>query len=115
MKPEQVMQINLVNWFGWAYPDYKEDLHHFANERKCSYNEGRTLKRMSVQAGVLDLFLALPRQNWGGLWLELKITPNELTKEQKEFMKRKQKNGYVCAAVWDKWEEGKDIIIEYLK
>lgn len=114
LKPEQVDHINIVNWFNYQFPELKEDLHHFANERKCTVMEGRTLKRMGVQKGVLDFFLALPLDGYSGFWLELKVGKNKPTAEQQAFMKRKTERGYLCACCWG-FEAAKELILTYLR
>ena len=53
---EQIDHINIVNWFNYQFPELSEDLHHFANERTCSVQQGRILKRMGVKRGVSDFF-----------------------------------------------------------
>ena len=114
LKPEQIEQINLINWFNHQYPQYSDDLHHFANERRCSVQEGITLKRMGVKRGVADLFLAVPLNGKSGLWIELKIGKNKLTKDQKEFLSRKRLRGYDAMCVYGK-ESAKEIIKSYLE
>lgn len=114
LKPEQIIQINLVNWFNYKYPELEEDLCHIANERKCSVNEGRILKRMGVKKGICDLFLAFPTAKYAGLWLEIKSETGKLTNEQIEFIKRKNQKGYFAIAVWG-FEAAKKEIIIYLK
>ena len=114
LKPEQILQINLINWFRFKFPDLADDLHHFANERKCSFDEGRKLKRMGVTKGVSDLFLALPLNGFHGLWIELKTEKGKLKHEQMEFIERKNQRGYVAIAVWG-LETAQKIIIDYLR
>jgi len=114
LKPEQIDHINLINWFNHQFQELKDDLHHFANERKCSVQTGRTLKRMGVKKGVLDFFLALPQNGCHGFWLELKVGNNKLTPEQVQFMNRKTQRGYLCAACWG-WEAGKELLLTYLR
>ncbi len=99
LKPEQIDHINLVNWFNHTYPELAEDFHHFANERKCSVQQGRLLKRMGVKKGVSDFFLAVPVGAYHGLWIELKVGKGKLSKEQVDFLDRKASKGYaaVCA------------------
>jgi hypothetical protein len=118
LTPEQIDHINLVNWFHHDYPELADDFHHFANERKCSMNEGRKLKRMGVKRGVLDFFLALPIQHkdgfwWAGLWVELKVGKGKLTPEQSAFIHRKLQRGYEAVAVWGE-EAAKAVILTYL-
>ena len=116
LQPEQIDHINLVNWFNHEFPELSEDLHHFANERKCSIQQGRTLKRMGVKKGVADFFLAIPNieDDFHGLWIELKVGNGKLSKEQKQFLSRKNENGYLSLAAWG-WESAKVIILTYLK
>jgi hypothetical protein len=114
LKPEQIEQINFINWFHYNYPQYSDDLHHFANERKCSELEGKILKRMGVKKGVSDLFLALPLNGKSGLWIELKVGNNKPSQEQKEFLARKIIRGYDAMCVYGA-KTAKEIIITYLK
>jgi hypothetical protein len=114
LKPEQIDHINLVNWFHFTFPELADDFHHFANERKCSVHEGRTLKKMGVKRGVADFFLAFPIDNKAGLWIELKVGNNKPTSEQIDFLVRKSSRGYDAACVWG-FEGAKELILAYLK
>jgi hypothetical protein len=113
LQPEQIEHINIVNWFNYQFPELKDDLHHFANERVCSVQQGRTLKRMGVKRGVADFFLALPLGGKSGLWLELKVGKNKPTKEQMDFLARKAARGYEALVVWG-FDAAKAIILSYL-
>ena len=114
LQPEQAEHINVVNWFNYQFPELADDFHHFANERKCSIQTGRTLKRMGVKKGVSDFFLALPLDGYAGFWLELKVGKNKVTPEQDAFMNRKMARGYLCAACWG-FEAAKELISIYLR
>lgn len=113
LNPEQIDHINLVNWFNHSYPDLQDDFHHFANERRCSIQQGRLLKRMGVKKGVSDFFLAVPRNGKSGLWIELKVGNGKLSNEQRKFIDRKILRNYDAVAVWG-FEAAKEIIIAYL-
>jgi hypothetical protein len=121
LKPEQVIQVNLINWFNSEFPELADDLHHFANERKCSQAEGRLLKRMGVKKGVADLFLALPtfwlnsesKYYFHGLWLELKTEEGRLTGEQFDFLQRKRERGFLAVCTKG-FEAAKQTILVYL-
>jgi len=113
MNPEQIEHINVINWFSFNYPDLADDFHHFANERRCSVQQGRLLKRMGVKKGVSDFFLALGIGGFHGLWIELKAGKGRLTKEQLEFIMRKRERGY-CARVAHGSDEAKEAILTYL-
>ena len=113
MQAEQIDHINLRNWFEHKFPDLADDLHHFANERKCSIAEGRILKKMGVKRGVADFFLALPVSGKSGLWIELKVGKNKPTKEQMYFLGRKSNRGYEAVCVWG-FEAAREVILSYL-
>lgn len=114
MQPERIDHINTVNWFNHHFPELTEDFHHFANERRCSPQEGRMLKRMAVKRGVLDFFLAIPLNGRAGLWVELKVGKNKPTKEQLEFAERKIQRGYDAVFVWGT-DAAREVIKTYLK
>jgi hypothetical protein len=111
---EQIDHINIVNWFNYQYPKLSDDLHHFANERACSIQQGRILKRMGVKRGVSDFFLAIPSNGYHGLWLELKVGKGKLSPEQILFIDRKISNGYMAIAVWG-FDAAIEVIKSYLK
>jgi hypothetical protein len=97
---ERIDHINTVNWFKHHYPELDDDFHHFANERRCSPQEGHILKAMGVKRGVADFFLALPHNGKAGLWIELKVGKNKPSKEQQAFLDRKAQRGYEAICVW---------------
>jgi len=100
LQKEQIEQINFMNWVRENYPSVWDDTYHFANERKCAPWQGKTLKKMGVKSGVADIFVAVPRLQYHGLWIELKAEGGRLSKEQKEFLARSTKRGYLAMAVW---------------
>ena len=111
---ERIDHINTLNWFKHHFPELEDDFHHFANERRCTPQEGRILKRMGVKRGVADFFLAIPQNGKAGLWLELKVGTNKPSKEQQAFLDRKIKRGYECACVWGT-DAAREVISAYLK
>lgn len=113
LNPEQIDHINFLNWFNEAFPALEEDIHHFANERKCSIQQGKLLKRMGVKKGVADFFLALPCGGYHGLWMELKVGKGKLSPEQKRFLAKKTARGYMAVAVWGE-EAAKAVTLTYL-
>jgi hypothetical protein len=111
---ERVDHINTVNWFKHSYPELDDDFHHFANERRCSPQEGLILKKMGVKRGVADFFLALPINGKAGLWIELKVGKNKPSKEQQAFLDRKAQRGYEAVVVWGT-DAAREVIKTYLK
>ena len=114
MRLEDTHQKAYMEWFHAQYPGLADDIHHFANERKCTPWFGKHLKEMGVKKGVADIFLAVPNSGKAGLWIELKVGNGRLTKEQREFLARKTARGYTALAVWG-WEAAKEATITYLK
>lgn len=114
LNPEEIDHINLVNWFHHDYPEFADDFHHFANQRKCSPQYGDKLKQMGVKKGVADFFLGIGKHGFHGLWIELKVGKGKLSKEQIAFIDRKNKRGYLAIAVWGE-TAAKGVIETYLK
>ena len=110
---EQIDHINIVNWFNFNFPELEQDLHHFANERKCSVQQGRLLKRMGVKRGVYDFFIAIPMNGKAGLWIELKTEKGKPSKEQIAFGQRKIKKGYAAFIVYG-YDNAIAVITNYL-
>lgn len=113
MLAEDTLQINLINWFTYNYPQYKDDIYHIALQRRCSVAEGRLFKRMGVKAGMSDLFIPLARNGRHGLWLELKTNTGKLSKHQQEFLARQTANGYM-AVYTHGLEAAQEVIKTYL-
>jgi len=99
MTSEDATQINLLNWLRFNYPDIWEDTIHIANQRSTSIQYGKLLKKMGVKPGVSDLFVAVPKGNFSGLWLELKEGEGKPSKKQQNFLARMTARGYVAVCV----------------
>lgn len=113
MTSEQIAQINIFNWLEWKYPDIFKDTFHFANERRCSIQQGRLLKRMGVKKGVADIFIAVPNDKKSGLWIELKVNNGKASKEQNEFLARMKERNFEAKLAMSE-DEAKYIIYNYL-
>jgi hypothetical protein len=114
LKEEQILQINLINWFKYEWPELSDDIHHFANERKCSFQQGLHLKRMGVTPGVSDIFLGISADGYHGLWIELKTSKGKLSDDQIAFIHKKNQRGYFAVAVWG-LETAQEVIKCYLR
>jgi len=113
MGGEDIIQINLINWLQFHHPEVYEHTLHIANQRSCSQQQGRLLKRMGVKKGVADLFIALPVNGKHGLWLEIKSHGGKPSQEQKVFIARMIRQGYEGSIVYG-LEEAKEAILQYL-
>lgn len=114
MQAEQVAQVNIMNWLQYNYPDEYKDTLHIANERRCSIQQGVLLKKLGVKRGVSDMFMAVPRGGYSGLWIELKVGKGKPSKEQQEFLARMTLRGYMAACVWG-YEGATEVIASYLE
>jgi len=71
------------------------------------------LKAEGAKAGVWDIFLPVPRGRWHGLFIEMKVGGNKLTKPQKEFVFSLSDN--YAFMVFYSWEEARDALISYVR
>ena len=91
---ENQIQIALMAWIKLQLPHIFDYTIHIANQRKTSLQAGALLKKLGVKAGVSDIFIAWPTNQYFGLWLELKTHKGKLSAEQHVFMERMSKVGY---------------------
>jgi hypothetical protein len=96
--PEDIEQINFVNWFRHNHPDIM--IFHVPNGGKRNAREAARLKQMGVLAGIPDLFIPSLM-----LWIEMKRTKGgSLSKHQKEIIPKLESYGYkvfVCKGFED--------------
>lgn len=70
------------------------------------------LKREGVLSGVWDIFVPVPKNSLGGLFIEMKIGKNKLTDNQVRF-KDGLENSYSFKVCYS-WIEAKEAILEWL-
>jgi hypothetical protein len=73
-----------------------------------------TLKKEGVTAGIPDMFLAYPRGEYHGLFIEMKFGKNKPTKMQAYYLDRFSKLGYMCIVCYDA-EQAINEIMDYVK
>ena len=88
-------------------------LMHTANERKTTPRQGAQLKALGVRAGWPDLFLAVPRGGYHGLFVEMKAKHGKLSDAQKELHPILREQGYLVVVCYGALE-AMDIIKRYL-
>lgn len=113
---ESIHQQALCRW--WAIYARQKNLPeslliHTPNEGKRHYVTGRLLKSMGMRKGIPDLFLAIPRHGYGGLWIEMKSPKGKPTAEQKDFVSLLNKGGYKAVFCYG-WESARETIETYL-
>lgn len=105
--------------FAWAksmvgiYPEL-EYMHHIPNGGKRSKTEAARLKMQGVKSGVSDIFLPVPKGPYHGFYIEMKVNPNKLTKDQYDWLKAMKRFGYATAVCYS-WIEAKEHIEHYLE
>ncbi len=94
-------QAALIEWAdktvidGIKIGDY---LLHIPNEGKRGPKAARDAKRLGMKKGVHDLFLALPRGGYSGLWIEMKAANGKASAAQLKWQSLMRGVGY-CAEV----------------
>lgn len=83
------------------------------------YNEGAGMSKrgkFAVQTGLRigasDLFIMVPRHCTHGLWLEVKSKNGKLRKEQMQFLKDAESQGYMTHVTWS-FDEAKEFLDWY--
>jgi len=101
----------------WSqYAGISAYLIHIPNGGSRNYLEACKLKRQGVKAGVSDLFFAYPKNNYHGLWLEIKRRKplsSVLSKHQKEWIELMKNVGYKCDVAFGA-TEAISIISDYI-
>lgn len=88
---ESILQKRIVALFRKAFPEYAYCF--FAIENKRKTEKGYLLKAIGILSGVADLCLALPTENHGALYIELKYGKNKQTENQIKWQKEITKHG----------------------
>jgi hypothetical protein len=110
---EHKLQVACVKWFRLQYPQYANLLFAIPNGGARNAVTGAMLKAEGVTAGVPDLFLAVPKQGFFGLFIEMKVHPNKLTLEQKTMIELLQVQNYCCMVIYT-FEQFETMITNYL-
>ncbi|EOV1641437.1 VRR-NUC domain-containing protein [Yersinia enterocolitica] len=108
-------QAALIAWAdktvinGICIGDY---LIHIPNEGKRGPKAARDAKRLGLRKGVPDLFLALPRGGYAGLWIEMKARHGKLSLQQSKWLQRLDNAGYytICCFSFD---QGVESVVNY--
>jgi hypothetical protein len=114
-------QMALFDWaFRRANSGYLTRLLlHIPNGGYRRPQEAVRLKRLGVRAGVPDILLPVPRNEFHGLWIEMKrpIVKGEskpsVSPEQKHWLRELESQGYMTGVCYG-WIEAKDLIESYL-
>lgn len=111
---ESELQKTCVRWFGYQYPGYAPLLFAVPNGGKRNAKEAARLKAEGVRAGVTDLILLVPNNDYPALCIELKTKQGKPSDLQIEWQKAAQNVGnkvVTCRSI----DEFMNEINEYLK
>ena len=90
---EQSIHLAVMEWVA-LYPSIFPYILHFPNESPRTPRYGRLLKKMGMRKGVSDLFIALPRHNYHGAWIEIKSEKGRVSPAQKVFLDQMKEVNY---------------------
>jgi len=113
MQIERELQKLCVGWFRTKYGD-EYILHHSPNGGYRNKVEALNFKKMGVQPGFPDLFLAVPKAGYHGLFVELKSGTGKLTKYQKNMLEKLKSQDYYCLVI-NNFNDFRDEVEKYLK
>lgn len=112
---EAAEQIALFEWAAMQQGKYPElaMMFHVPNGGSRNELEAANLKRQGVKAGVLDVWLPVPRGGFHGLVIEMKAGKNKPTQEQLWWIANLIKQGYYVSVSYS-WKDASDKILNYL-
>lgn len=95
-RTEAEEQQAVIDWALYNVNNYPclKWLHHIPNGGSRDKREAVKLRRQGVKAGVSDLFLPFPTEDYHGLYIEMKSNKGRLSEKQAEFIEDMTRNGY---------------------
>lgn len=94
---ESKEQQFVIRWWAAACHGYKLPEHILMANPLGGYRTKETAARLKAEgarAGTPDLFLAVRRNSWAGLWIEMKTPTGRIEPEQTTFMDDLLAQGY---------------------
>ncbi len=113
---EKTLHRAVCDYLRLQYPDvlFNSDL---SGSMKLTIGQAKALKYLRSNRGWPDIFIAEPRGNFAGFFLELKregkIVNSQHVKEQKEMIKKLNDRGYF-AFIAAGFDEAKKVIDAYM-
>ena len=113
---EENEQITIFKWAAMQQNIYPELalLHHVPNGGQRNKVTAARLKAAGVKSGVPDICLPVPKDEFHGLYIELKYGKNKPSENQKKWIEQLNKQGYKAKVCYGA-EEAIAVIKEYLK
>ena len=112
---EHTEQVRLITWAHQWQDEYPglEMLFAIPNGGHRHKATAAKMKAEGVKRGVPDLFLAVPRGNWHGLFIEMKYGKNKPTAHQFRWLEKLAALGYKVAICYG-CTDAKNMILDYL-
>jgi hypothetical protein len=111
---ESRIQTLMYVWFQNSYRQYGKLFIKVTNEGKRTAREGMRLKGEGLRPGVPDIFIALPRGPYAGLWIEVKRPGEAPRANQVQMIETLTAQGYRVEVVTS-LATFQELINEYLK
>ena len=115
---EHTEQVNLMKWWALACRTYQLDermLFAIPNGGQRNIIVAAKMKQEGIRSGIPDLFLAVPKKDYHGLFIEMKKVKGGRVSENQKEMINVFNNFHYLAIVCNGWIEAKKAIEEYLK
>lgn len=111
---EHQIQVSLMQWLAAVYKTEYMLTAAIPNGGHRHPRVGAQLKAEGVKRGFPDLFMAVPRGDKHGLFIELKTETGRPTEEQKTWIKLLNNQGYK-AVICKGYDAAKAAIESYLR
>ena len=111
---ESQLQQEVIKWWASAHTDYAIHEHLLMAiplQAIRSPRNGARMKREGARAGTPDLFLAVPRARFSGLWIEMKKPGGVVSDVQTNMIADLNGQNYVTAVCWSSEDAIKEIQI----
>lgn len=110
---EQEMLFNWAAWHCKAIPELR-NMYAIPNGGKREKAVAAKMQSTGTKPGVPDIFLAVAKGGYHGLYIELKRRKGgQLSQKQREWLERLTQAGY-CAKVCKGYDEARKAILAYL-
>jgi hypothetical protein len=111
MKPETRLQIDIVEWLRFKFPNLLFTSTQ-AGDRRSALG-AIMMKRMGYCNGTPDLLIFRAAKGWNGLMIELKTGTGKVSQSQKDFAQKAENAGYKYIVAYG-IDQAKDQIGGYL-
>lgn len=111
---ESKLQRACVRWFRLQFPELSGNLWAIGNGGNRDVVTGYVMKLEGVLAGVADLMLCVPNEEYHGLFIEMKTAKGRQSESQRLFQINHESKRYsykICRS----FDEFKKVVENYIK